>query len=122
MTKKKRHKGTSKAVEKFSPFLSATGWCFGLINNRLAEIFYEQGKIQGYCYVHEREYKTKQEHRWIREDTERVQLTLRKGVYRDKLTGNIIPKGAFPDIKHEKVIGPFENAKEAIKALKKTKV
>ena len=42
-------------------------WCFGLINNRLAEIYFEKGKICGHCYAKESGYKTKQEKRWIKE-------------------------------------------------------
>ncbi len=38
-------------------------WCFAIVNNRLAEIYFEEKKgktkIIGYCYVKEEEYKTK---------------------------------------------------------------
>jgi len=47
-------------------------WCFAIINNRLAEIYFEgEGKkeILGHCYVDGKEYKTKQEKKWIKEDT-----------------------------------------------------
>ena len=37
-------------------------WCFAIINDRLAEIYFEdegKNKILGHCYVDEKEYKTK---------------------------------------------------------------
>ena len=66
------------------------GWCFALVNNRLAEIFFDKipkgkTKIRGYCYVHKSEYKTKKEQKWIRENTAKVKLTYRKGRYYDKI-------------------------------------
>lgn len=101
-----------KAKPKFNSF-----WCFGLINNRLAEIYFEQGKICGHCYVKESEYKTKQEKRWIKEDTQKNQLTFRNGIFKDKLTGKIIPRGIFPrlkELKKEKLI-PLEQVKKKLK-------
>lgn len=60
-------------------------WCFGLVNNRLAEVFFEKRKgkaiFLGHAYVKESEYKTKTEKGWIQKDTERVKLTYRKGAY-----------------------------------------
>jgi len=44
-------------------------WCFAIVNNRLAEIYFEEKmdkpKIIGYCYVKKEEYKTKREQKWI---------------------------------------------------------
>ena len=65
-------------------------WCFALINNKLAELFFDKTskgkvKIQGFCYVDRREYKTQKERRWIKKDTEKVRLIYRKGKYISKL-------------------------------------
>ena len=61
-------------------------WSFGLVNGKLAEVFFEKrrDKIVPYAhaYVRESEYKTKREKRWIQEDTERVKLVYRLGKYR----------------------------------------
>lgn len=47
-------------------------WSFGLVNGKLAEVFFRKrrGKIVPYAhaYVKESEYKTKQEKKWIQED------------------------------------------------------
>lgn len=63
-------------------------WSFGIVNNKLAEIFFEgkKGKtvFLGHCYVKESEYKTKRERRWIKEDIARVKLVYRKGKYKSK--------------------------------------
>lgn len=62
-------------------------WCFALVNNRLAEIFFEKGKkkpkIFSHCYVKAEEYKTKQEKKWIREDISRFQFVYRKNKYKE---------------------------------------
>ena len=65
-------------------------WCFALVNNRLEEIFFDKTpkgktKILGYYYINRRDYKTKKEQKWIKEDTARVRLTYRKGKYYDKI-------------------------------------
>ncbi len=59
-------------------------WCFAIVNNKLAEIYFDENKdgkpkIFGHCYVKKEEYKTKQEQKWIEQDTKRV-----KAVYRNK--------------------------------------
>lgn len=60
-------------------------WCFALVNNRLAEIFFEKvkgkTKILGHCYVQKKEYKTKQEKKWIKKDTARFRFAYRKKRY-----------------------------------------
>lgn len=62
-------------------------WSFGIVNNKLAEVFFQKskGKIKfiGHCYVKEEEYKTKREREWIKKDTEKVRLVYRKGEYRE---------------------------------------
>lgn len=69
------------------------GWCFAIVNDKLAEIYFDKTKsrklkIRGYCYVKRDEYKTTQEQKWIRADTAKVKLTYRKGKYYDQ-TGNL---------------------------------
>ena len=65
-------------------------WSFGLVNNRLAEVFFERqkGKVRfiGHAYVKESEYTTKKEKGWIQKDTAKVKLAYRKGKYRQKTT------------------------------------
>ena len=61
------------------------GWSFAIINNRLAEIFFEKTKKQkilGHCYVKISEYKTKQERDWIAKDTKRLRFLYKKGKYK----------------------------------------
>jgi len=68
-------------------------WCFAIVNGRLAEIFFERknGKMEflGHAYVKKSEYKTKKEKKWIKEDTEKFKLVYRKGIYKDKTTGEM---------------------------------
>ena len=63
-------------------------WSFALVNNKLAEVFFERkrGKniFLGHAYVKESGYTTKKEKRWIKEETERVRLIYRKGEYKFK--------------------------------------
>lgn len=59
-------------------------WCFAIVNNRLAEIYFKsEGKkeILGHCYVYEKEYKTKQEKKWIKEDTAKYKFEYKKEKY-----------------------------------------
>lgn len=61
------------------------GWCFGIVNGRLAEIYFEKKRgsprIFGHCYVKRSEYKTRQEQKWIREDAAQLRFVYRKGRY-----------------------------------------
>lgn len=64
-------------------------WNFALINNRLAEIYFDENKngkfkIWGHCHVNKSEFKTKKEQEWIRKDTEKLQYTYYKKKYRMK--------------------------------------
>jgi len=60
-------------------------WSFALINNRLAEIYFEKKKgivkYMGHAIVKKSEYKTKQEKEWIAKDTARMRLTYKNGKY-----------------------------------------
>ena len=67
-------------------------WQFALVNGRLAEVFFRNGKVEGHCYVEAKEYKTRKEKRWIAEDTRSLQLTYGKRGYLDKLTGKKLPR------------------------------
>ncbi len=70
------------------------GWCFAIINNRLAEIFF--GKVNGkgekviwaHCYVQKSEFKTKKEQKMIVEDTKRLRFTYRNKKYTRKEVKN----------------------------------
>lgn len=60
-------------------------WSFGIVNNRLAEVYFDKKKkgikFIGHCYVDREEFKTKTEQRWIEEDTKNLKLTYRSGKY-----------------------------------------
>ena len=61
-------------------------WCFAIVNNRLAEIYFRELKgrlvIFWHCYVERKEYRTKRELKWIREDTAKFRFIYRKGRYK----------------------------------------
>jgi len=60
-------------------------WSFGIINNKLAEVFYKiKGKkiqFMGHCYVKKSEYKTKKEKRYIEKDIKKIKLVYRNENY-----------------------------------------
>lgn len=66
-------------------------WCFAIINNKLAEIYFEKtkGKVEiiGHCYVAKDRYKTKKEQKYIEKDTAKFQLLYRNKIYKDINTG-----------------------------------
>ena len=62
-------------------------WCFGIVNHRLAEIFFNKSKsgqikILGHCNVKKKEYKTKQEQKWIVIDTRKIKVVYRNKKYK----------------------------------------
>lgn len=65
-------------------------WCFAIVNNRLAEIFFERRKgdllPKGHCYVDAKDYRTKKEKRWIRDDTTKLRFSYRSRRYRKRNT------------------------------------
>lgn len=69
-------------------------WCFAKINGRLAEIYFDEAgknskglpKIWGHCYINYKTFKTKEEKKWIMEDTAKYQFSYRNDFYRDKKT------------------------------------
>ena len=63
------------------------GWCFAIVNGRLAEIYFDKKYgIYGYCYVKKEDY-TKKEQKMINSDIKKCQFTYRKGYYIDKKRG-----------------------------------
>lgn len=66
-------------------------WQFGVVNGKLAEVFFEKKNILGFCYVKASQYKTKKEKMWIKSDTQKLLFSYRKKVFRDIKTGKIIP-------------------------------
>ena len=62
-------------------------WSFAVVNGKLAEIHYDQmengtRKLYGHCYVNKSEYKTKQEQKYIRDDTKKMRFSWRKKRYK----------------------------------------
>lgn len=61
-------------------------WCFGLVNKRLAEIFFEKKgkafKIFSHVLVKESEYAMKKEKEWIKKDVQKVRFSYKNGAYR----------------------------------------
>ena len=81
-----------------------TGWCFAIVNNRLAEIYFERVRnsnpeILGYCYVRKEDFRTKTEQRQIAKDSEHLKIIYRKKKYYRKTDKGLelIPSGKLPD-------------------------
>ena len=58
-----------------------------MVNGKLAEIHYDEmkngtRKLYGHCYVKKSEYKTKQEQKYIREDTKKMRFLWRNKKYK----------------------------------------
>ena len=63
------------------------GWCFAVVNGRLAEIHFDKKYgIYGHCYIQREEY-SKREQRMINSDIEKYQLIYRKKYHIDKKRG-----------------------------------
>lgn len=61
------------------------GWCFAIINGRLAEIYFdEKAGPYAHCYIERKEYN-KREQKMIDADIKKCQFSYRKGYYFDKL-------------------------------------
>ena len=57
-------------------------WCFAIINNKFAEIYFNRKKndqieIKGHCYPKRDEFKTKTEQKWIAQDTKKFRFVYR---------------------------------------------
>lgn len=63
-------------------------WSFAIVNNKLAEIYFNERKkarppkIWGHCYVKRSEYKTRKEQKWIKEDTAQYKFIWRNRKYK----------------------------------------
>ena len=79
-------------------------WSFGLVNNRLAEIFFNRkgGKVRisSHCYVKREEYKTKREQRQIDQDTQKIKVRYRNKKYTRVIPGRVDkePNGLMEEI------------------------
>lgn len=61
------------------------GWCFAIVNNRLAEIFFSSKEgIWAHAYVQKNEF-SKKEQKMIDTDVKKYVFSYRKGVYREKI-------------------------------------
>lgn len=64
-----------------------SGWCFALLNSKLAEIFFlknedGQATIYAHCHVKKEDYTTKKERAWIEKDISRFRATYRREKYK----------------------------------------
>ena len=62
-------------------------WCFAIVNNKLAEIYFDkkknnQPKIWGHCYIKKKDYNTKQEKKWVDEDSKQGKVIYRNKKYK----------------------------------------
>ena len=73
-------------------------WQFALVDNKLAEVHFNKGKILGYCYVEAKDYKTKQEKKWIAKDIKMLDLSYRGGKYKNKIDGEFIKAASRKDL------------------------
>ncbi|MFH1193157.1 MAG: hypothetical protein V1656_02465 [Candidatus Jorgensenbacteria bacterium] len=101
------------------------GWCFAIVNNRLAEIYFDaRWGIWAHCYVERHEYRTIQERKWIKEDTERYRFTYRGGYYFDKVNGlkQKVPsrKKLFPDLGNREKWVTLDELKQNLKESRPT--
>lgn len=71
--------------KKLKPLYN-TGWCFAVVNSRLAEIHFGKDGIWAHCYIARKDFN-KREQKMIAADTKRCQFTYRKGYYLDKKLG-----------------------------------
>ena len=63
------------------------GWCFAKVNNKLAEIVFDddkplKSKIFGHAYVKRENYKTKHEQKMIDADLKKVKVVYRNKKYK----------------------------------------
>lgn len=64
-------------------------WCFAVINNRLAEIYFDHDKKRNvlfwaHAYVDKTKNWTKREKQHIKKDTQKYKFSYHNGYYRDK--------------------------------------
>ena len=80
------------------------GWCFAIVNGRLAEIHFSKGLgIWAHAFVKRSEFHTKKEQKMIDEDIKKCIFSYQKDFYYDKIrklkykVPNI--NKVFPDLK-----------------------
>lgn len=68
-------------------------WCFAIVNNRLAEVYFEKfrGRTRFLChaYVDRGNFKSKKSQMYIKYDTKKFQFTFRSGKYKSKLDDKV---------------------------------
>jgi len=68
-------------------------WCFAIVNNKLAEVYFERKKNEikflEHVYVKKSDFKTKRETKWIDGDTKRYSFLYRDHRFTDRKTGKI---------------------------------
>ena len=66
-------------------FRTYMSWSFAIINNKLAEVFFDKTrkglKFRSHCYVNRSEYTDKRELKQLDKDTQKVKLTYRNQRY-----------------------------------------
>lgn len=90
------------------------GWCFAVVNGRLAEIhFMKKYGIWGHGYVKREEFN-KREQKMINSDIKRCQFTYRNNSYFDKIlrTWQKAPdiKKVFPEAKKTKTLSEIKES------------
>jgi len=71
------------------------GWSFAMVNNRLAEIYFDHKKngdpiMHAHCYVRKSGFKTKREQHHIETDTKRYRFTYRNKKYFDQIRKKVL--------------------------------
>lgn len=65
-------------------------WCFAVVNEKLAEIYFDkknnEPRIWGHCYVNISEFKIKRELNQIKKDTKKFHFVYRNKIYTRKKT------------------------------------
>ena len=98
------------------------GWSFAMVNNRLAEIYFDHKKngdpiMHAHCYVKKVDFKTERDQRHIEIDTKRYRFTYRNKKYFDQIRKKVFEPVPFdrsgPFIPLEKVLGKL-GAKKSI--------
>ena len=61
------------------------GWCFAIVNRRLAEIYFDKKRgVFAHCYIKRKEYN-KTEQKMINSDIKGCKFVYRNGFYFDKI-------------------------------------
>lgn len=81
-------------------YTACMGWSFAIVNNRLAEIYFDHKKngepiMHAHCYVQKNDFKTKREQRHIEIDTKRYRFTYRNKKYFDQIRKRVFKPVPF---------------------------